>query len=77
MGQKMPHNAELISRLGSLRRTVTNIKEITGLIGWQTQVSLLEHDHQEVRSQWMALALELSSMSVLANSVINQMNQPK
>jgi hypothetical protein len=73
----MRHNAELISRLGSLRRTVVNIKEITGLMGLQTQVSLLENDHHEVRSQWTALALELSHMSFLADNVLNKVNRAK
>lgn len=73
----MRHNEELISRLGSLRRTVVNIKEITGLMGLQTQVSLLENDHHEVRSQWTALALELSHMSFLADNVLNKVDYAK
>ena len=73
----MPHNEELISRLNSLRRTVINIKEITGLMGLQTQVTLLEDDEHEVRSQWTALALELSQMSFLADNVLTKVNRAK
>jgi hypothetical protein len=73
----MPDNAELISRLGSLRRTVINIKEITRLIGLQAQASLLDDDHHEVRSQWMALALELSHMSALADNVLSKVKRTK
>src|ERR1700722_4104149 len=77
IGQKMPPHEELISRLGSLRRTVINIKEITGLMGLQTQVTLLEDDRHEVRSQWTALAWELSHMSFLADNVLNKVNRAK
>jgi hypothetical protein len=77
IGMNMPDNAELISRLVSLRKTMTNIKEITGLIGLQTQVSLLEDDHNELRSKWVALALELSQMSALADSLLNKFDQTK
>ena len=73
----MPRNDELISRLGSIRRTIVNIKEITGLIGLQTQVCLIEGDHQEVRSQWIALTLELSHLSTVAENVLNKVTRSR